>query len=114
MQARRLTDVLGLLPLLVLALTFVVFCGVGQFGFVRWDDDLHVTENPWLHPVTPAHVWHFWRTPYQGLYIPLSYTVYALLALLARDPATPALNPHSSTPPTSCCTWPTCCWCSRS
>ena len=83
-----------LLPLLVLALTFAAFSEVGGFGFVSWDDELHVTENPWLHPVTPAHVWHFWRMSYQGLYIPLSYTVYALLALLARDPTTQALNPH--------------------
>ena len=83
-----------LLPLLVLAVTWAVLGEVVRGGFVRWDDNLHVTENPWLHPVTLAHIGHFWQTSYEGLYIPLSYTVYSLLALIARDPATQALNPH--------------------
>ena len=78
---QRILSASRLLPPLVLVLTWAAFSAVGGFGFVSWDDNLHVTENPWLHPVTPAGVWHFWRTPYQGLYIPLSYTVYALLAL---------------------------------
>ena len=90
----RLLTASWFLPLMVLGLTAIVFGEVGQCRFVRWDDDIHVYENPWLHPVTPSHVGHFWRTPYEGLYIPLSYSVYALLSLVARESGTSALNPQ--------------------
>ncbi len=75
------------LGLLLAALTAIVFGQVRQQEFVSWDDALHVTENPYLHPATPAHLLHFWRHVYQGLYIPVTYMAYAALAGLARLPA---------------------------
>ena len=42
---------------------------------------LHITDNPYLNPVTLPHVLHFWQKPYHNLFIPVSYTAYALLAL---------------------------------
>lgn len=68
-------------------ITGAVFRDVLSAGFVRWDDGLHVYANPYLHPVSSANLAHFWTTPYQNLYIPLSYTLYSLLAMIAHRAA---------------------------
>jgi Flp pilus assembly protein TadD len=46
-------------------------------GFVHWDDDLHITENSALNPPRWSTVARFWTEPYEDLYIPLSYTLFA-------------------------------------
>lgn len=82
-----------LAALLALAVTLAVFLPVAHFGYVDWDDTIHICDNPYLNPVTFPHVLHFWQKPYHNLFVPLSYTVYALLALLARLPA-PIVGPR--------------------
>ena len=72
--------------LLLVLITGLVFHDVLTAGFVRWDDGMHVYANPYLHPVSPAHLARFWTAPYQNLYIPLSYSLYALLAATAHLP----------------------------
>lgn len=67
---------------LVLAV-LIVYAPAAAFDFVRWDDDINVYNNPYLHPVSLASVRHFWLAPYQQLYVPLSYTVWAILAKIA-------------------------------
>ena len=87
---------------LLLAVALAAFSAVCRQSFVAWDDDLHLYENPYMNPVTPAHVAAFWRAPLNGHYIPISYTLYALLAGVAPFPRpvlTPGggfstLNPH--------------------
>ncbi|MEI8226750.1 MAG: tetratricopeptide repeat protein [Planctomycetota bacterium] len=79
----------------LVSITVIVFGRIVGFGWVGWDDDIHVTENPGLHPVTIASVWEFWRAPYEGLYIPVSYTVYAAEAAIShRMFPSGALDPH--------------------
>ena len=73
-----------ILALGLFLLTGAVFHDVLSAGFVRWDDDLHVYANPYLHPVSVVHLQRFWTAPYQNLYVPLSYTLYSGLALLAH------------------------------
>ena len=65
-------------------MTLLLFGRTVGFGWVGWDDDVHVTGNPRLHPVTIASVWEFWRAPYEGLYIPASYTLFAAETVLSR------------------------------
>jgi hypothetical protein len=65
--------------------------------FVSWDDGKNVFENARLNPVTTEGVLYFWGHPYEYEYIPLSYTVWAGLALIARvspDSAGISLNPY--------------------
>jgi tetratricopeptide (TPR) repeat protein len=62
----------------------VVFWQVSRFEFVAWDDGLHIYENPYLQSVTFDNILAFWRRPYAELYIPLTYTLWALTATLAR------------------------------
>lgn len=81
--SRRRPLLIGLLLVLV---TGAVFGGILSAGFVRWDDGLHVYANPYLHPVSTQNVARFWTGPYQNLYVPVSYSLYALLAAMARLP----------------------------
>ena len=77
--------------LLALLALVVVVCGVYfrifDASFVGMDDDINVYANPFLNPVSVDNVGRFWRHAYEGLYIPLAYTIFAGIALLARMPA---------------------------
>jgi tetratricopeptide (TPR) repeat protein len=53
--------------------------------FVQWDDQGHVTENPRLDPISSANLIRFWREPYFGHYVPVSYMVFAAEAWLAQS-----------------------------
>jgi len=81
-----------LIGLLLVLFTGVVFRGILSAGFVRWDDGLHVYANPYLHSVSLQNTARFWTAPYQNLYVPVSYSLYALLAAMAHLPA-PVLTP---------------------
>lgn len=70
--------------LILLAVTAAVFSQIAHAGFVRWDDDVQIYENPGLNPPSWTHLTAFWRTPYDKLYIPLSYSLFCLLAVLAH------------------------------
>lgn len=85
--------------LAVTLLTLLIFSPVLSFPFFPfWDDDIHVHANPWFHPLTWDGLRSFWLSPYQQLYIPLTYSVWAALAAWSRGwaglpLATGALDP---------------------
>jgi len=71
----------------VCVITLVVAVVYGSslgFDFVIWDDPVNVTQNPYLDPLTPTSLVRFWTRPYQGLYIPLTYTLWAGDTWLSR------------------------------
>lgn len=72
--------------LILIVLTLAVYGHCAGFDFVHWDDHLHVYQNPYIAELTAANMRHLWSVPYEGLYIPLSYTAYALIAHEARMP----------------------------
>ena len=76
-----------LIGLLLVLITAAVFHDTLQAGFVRWDDGMHVYANPFLHPISVSNAARFWAAPYQNLYVPVSYSLYALLAAMAHLPA---------------------------
>lgn len=95
----RIKPITAVLILVVVSLAVWARTLVAQF--VLWDDDLHIINNPYLHPVTAGNVLYFWRNAFVGLYVPLAYTVYALLTLAAtrskpvpQDYVDPNLDPH--------------------
>jgi Tfp pilus assembly protein PilF len=61
-----------------------VFYRVVEFQFLSWDDDVHVTKNPLLDPVSFSNLAQFWLHPYENLYIPASYTFFAAEAWLSQ------------------------------
>ena len=56
-----------------------VFGRATQFEFLQWDDQLHVTANPFVQRDSPDRFVHFWRHPYGKLYVPLTYNLWAVL-----------------------------------
>src|SRR5262245_3217438 len=80
-------DLAAWMPYPVVALlrlvTLVVFWQVQSATFVLWDDGLHVYENPYFQNLTFENILAFWREPYAELYIPLTYTLWALVAAVA-------------------------------
>lgn len=82
---------LGMMGLVALV-TFMTFRTVVHGELLLWDDNLHLTENPLLWPADQRDVLAFWKHPYGGLYIPVSYTVLAAECRLAEwmvGPETP-------------------------
>lgn len=64
----------------------LVFGQSAGFDFILFDDQLHTFENPFLNPPSWAGLAHLWQHPYEQLYVPLAYTLFALLAVLAQAP----------------------------
>lgn len=72
-----------LLPLIVIV-TIVVFLPACGFEFLRYDDSINITENPYLERFSATNILYFWQTPYLKLYIPLTYTLWSVLAQISR------------------------------
>lgn len=70
----------------LIVLTLAVYGRTAGFDYVHWDDQIHIYANPYVETLTADHMRHIWTKPYEGLYIPASYTVYALIAHYARMP----------------------------
>jgi tetratricopeptide (TPR) repeat protein len=69
---------------LLVAATLAVYWEVPRQDFVYWDDDINVYANPHLRQVSFQSILYFWQNAYEGLYSPLSYTVWSLLASMAQ------------------------------
>ncbi len=69
---------------LLVLVTLAVFWQVQGSQFVLWDDGLHVFDNPYLQTLTFNNILAFWRKPYAELYMPLTYTLWALTAAVSR------------------------------
>ena len=81
-----------ILPLIILVfVTVAVFRPVIGHQFLAYDDSVDVYKNPYLQARSLDNLLQFWRYPYEGLYTPLTYTLYALAAwapgLLAANPS---------------------------
>jgi len=58
----------------------VVFLPVVGFDFLYLDDRLNVQSNPLIQNFSLTSFLRFWRQPFEGLYIPLTYTLWGLIA----------------------------------
>ena len=71
----------------VLALVLVVAAVYGQtlgFGWLTWDDPIHVADNAAIVPGNWSGLAGLWREPYRKLYIPVSYMLFAAEAAVIR------------------------------
>ena len=76
-------------PRIVLAVVLIavaaVYAQVVTFHFLPfWDDDTNIHRNPLYAPLSWSSVAEFWKGPFQQLYIPVTYTVWAGLVALSR------------------------------
>jgi protein O-mannosyl-transferase len=76
----------------------VTFGGTVGGQWLNLDDDVHVTANPHLNPVTGASLRRLWSAAYEDLSIPLAYTLFAAETqasrLLAGGDATAPPDPR--------------------
>ena len=70
--------------LLLMCVPLAVFWSAHSHEFVLWDDNTNIVDNPSLRSVTLDHILVFWRASYAHLYIPLTYTMWALTAGVSR------------------------------
>ena len=76
----------------VFAITLLMFARLVLCDFTWWDDPQTIHHNPLLNPPTWAALGHYWSamgpaSP-MGLYVPVTYTLWWLLASVAQMPAT--------------------------
>src|SRR5687767_5212952 len=64
--------------------TFLAYARVPTHGFTWWDDHQTLHRNPDFNPPTLAGIARYWSEPEAGLYIPVTYTVWGLLAVVAH------------------------------
>lgn len=63
--------------------SFIYFPAL-RYGYLNFDDNVNIYENPHLRPVNSETWRYFWTRTYADLYIPVTYSVWAGLAGLAR------------------------------
>src|SRR5262245_37403485 len=74
-------------PLVILAAVLAVFGRALGHGFVLLDDDRNVYANPLVHPSSEGRLERVWREPYLSLYVPVTYSLWGLVADVAwSDP----------------------------
>jgi protein O-mannosyl-transferase len=69
---------------LLIVVPLLVFGPAGKYGFVGWDDDIHVYNNRYIGSLTPGNIIHFWASPHEAMYIPVTFTAWSFLAALSR------------------------------
>lgn len=76
---------------LLLVLTFFIYGRSIGYDFV-WDDErTHLSANAQL---TQGNVKYFWQEPYEGLYIPVSYTAWTGIYKISSYGTKGQLEPH--------------------
>jgi tetratricopeptide (TPR) repeat protein len=73
--------------IVLLVATVAVFGRVATFALLEWDDQLHLTQNPYLQPSEADRYSHFWREPYGKLFVPITYNLWAALYAHCFDSA---------------------------
>jgi tetratricopeptide (TPR) repeat protein len=89
-------------PLILVAVCVGVYARSVGYFFIWGDDQLHLFLNKSIYPPTWAGMRQVWLHAYSGLYIPVSYTVFAALNVVARlkrqnvniNDTDALLNPH--------------------
>jgi hypothetical protein len=66
--------------------TAAVYLQTLGFGYIQLDDPHHIFENRAFLPPSLSHTIRFWIEPFFGMYIPFTYTVWQLTALLSLSP----------------------------
>src|SRR4051812_16914464 len=81
----------------LVAAIFIAYSPLFLADFTSWDDLFNVGINPRFNPPTWRGVAYYWQHPAFDLYIPVTYSLWGLIARLgylnAADPIGSHLNP---------------------
>ncbi len=71
--------------LILIAVSFALYWQATGFELV-WDDArIHLTKNPYFNILCFDNFLHFWKEPYESLYIPISYNLWGILNIISRS-----------------------------
>ncbi|MBU3664347.1 MAG: tetratricopeptide repeat protein [Chthoniobacterales bacterium] len=85
MESRRPTVPAWAWGLAVAMVALALFLPAVRFPFFPfWDDDIHVHANPHVAQLSWSGIRALWSGPWQQLYIPLTYSVWAAMAAASR------------------------------
>lgn len=73
--------------LALLVLSWSLYSPTLRFGRLDWDDQLHLSDNPFLQTDSPDRFAYFWREPYGKMYVPIAYNTWAVLYAAASHSA---------------------------
>ncbi|MCC6423061.1 MAG: tetratricopeptide repeat protein [Phycisphaerales bacterium] len=86
------------LPLILcLLLALVAMGGVCVNDFTSWDDPHTLAFNPWIIDPSIQSLIHYWQQPAMDLYIPVTYSLWVVVAAVGRwfaDAPLSGPNPH--------------------
>ena len=68
----------------LLLANLLVFGPVAGYEFLSYDDGLHVYENERVVNFSTDNLIYFWKNSHKGLYIPISYNLWALQAKFSQ------------------------------
>lgn len=91
-SARGRLRALAAVGILVLAV-FGTFGRTANWSFLSYDDNIHIVRNPWLNPPSWESLEYFWRTPYWGEYVPLTYSLWVWEAQVGERDESGLLKP---------------------
>jgi tetratricopeptide (TPR) repeat protein len=95
MSARRQLSV-SLSCVIVTVATLLAFWPVVTFDFLTWDDLETVAHTPRIVRPSARMLGEIWTRPHMDLYIPVTYTLWAVTASGARKPAPPTAQQPTS------------------
>lgn len=73
--------------LFILLATLVFYFPTFRNGFVNWDDDIYIINNPYIHSLSAANIRNIFTSFYNGNYHPLTMLSYAFdLAVAGQKP----------------------------
>ena len=80
----------------VALVTLVAMHEIVGHPFVDWDDQFNFYQNARFNPVSLESIGYFWSHAFAHLYIPVTYTVWGVLAFIAGDTSGghAQLDPH--------------------
>jgi len=78
-----------------MVITALALAPVCRNEFVEWDDSQTISANPNFNPPTFRGLANHWTSSHQALYVPITYTVWWLIAQIAQtqSPEGMLLNP---------------------
>lgn len=79
--------------LIIVFCILVVFGQACSFSFIAYDDPINITKNPEVTTVSWQHFRSIWEKPQSNLYIPVTYTVWASVAIASHFLFSKKLNP---------------------
>jgi len=72
----------GRILLLIALIVLIVFGRSIVFDFVDYDDPRNIFQNPLYLPVNLTNIAHFWHAPYSDQYMPVTWSIWGILAHL--------------------------------